>query len=327
MNKYLMVPVELIERTICRLTNGHEHDKAVRELRALLSDKPQATRCPDCGYLTSEREHLGCLRKAVSDLDAATGGQPQASAAQSAPAGESTRIKDFNAGWHVGRDSVFPLLKKAAYMELDTTERSIAIQDQLRALLAAAPAQPASAPAGEREAVEVVGVVCVSRFKNNPAMENVEFQQAADIPQGQHDVMTVAQHERILAAQQRTQAAGVPDGWREFLQELANDVPPAGVFVAMTSTMAISLKARRLLAAPAQPAAHHTEQALDMVAPAQPEVQRLREALDHIVGLSRALRVGGPDPMDLEGLSNALEEAVNTAHAALTASTGQEEKP
>ena len=31
------VPVELLERTICRLTNGHEHDKAVRELRALLA--------------------------------------------------------------------------------------------------------------------------------------------------------------------------------------------------------------------------------------------------------------------------------------------------
>ncbi len=56
----------------------------------------------------------------------------------------------------------------------------------------------------------------------------------------------------------------------------------------------------------------------------QDEVQRLREALDHIIGLSRALRVGGPDPMDLEGLSNALEEAVDTAHAALAASTGQE---
>lgn len=31
------VPVDLIERTICRLTHGHEHDKAVRELRALLA--------------------------------------------------------------------------------------------------------------------------------------------------------------------------------------------------------------------------------------------------------------------------------------------------
>ena len=31
-----VVPADLIERTICRLTHGHEHDKAVRELRALL---------------------------------------------------------------------------------------------------------------------------------------------------------------------------------------------------------------------------------------------------------------------------------------------------
>ena len=36
-----VVPVELIERTICRLTHGHEHDKAVRELRALLASTGQ----------------------------------------------------------------------------------------------------------------------------------------------------------------------------------------------------------------------------------------------------------------------------------------------
>ena len=53
---------------------------------------------------------------------------------------ESARIGDFNAGWNACRDSVFTLMKKAAYMELDTTKRSIATQDELRALLAAAPA-------------------------------------------------------------------------------------------------------------------------------------------------------------------------------------------
>lgn len=58
----------------------------------------------------------------------------------------------------------------------------------------------AQLPSQGGEAVEVVGVVCVSRFKNNPAMENVEFHQSADIPPGQHDLMTVAQHQRILAA-------------------------------------------------------------------------------------------------------------------------------
>ena len=34
---HVSVPRELLERTICRLTHGHEHDKAVRELRALLN--------------------------------------------------------------------------------------------------------------------------------------------------------------------------------------------------------------------------------------------------------------------------------------------------
>jgi hypothetical protein len=56
---------------------------------------------------------------------------------------ESARIGDFNAGWNACRDSVVSLLEKAAWMELDTTKRSIAIQDEMRAMLAVAPAAPA----------------------------------------------------------------------------------------------------------------------------------------------------------------------------------------
>ena len=85
MNEDLMVPRELLENlSTMELDTTPRSIRLQDELRALLSDKPQATRCPNCGYLTSEREHLGCLRKAVSDLNAATGGQPQASVAQSA---------------------------------------------------------------------------------------------------------------------------------------------------------------------------------------------------------------------------------------------------
>jgi len=47
------------------------------------------------------------------------------------------------------------------------------------------------------------------------------------------------------------------------------------------------------------------------------ERDRMAAALDEIGGLCRALRQGGPDPMDLEDLSNALERAVDLAHAAL----------
>lgn len=47
------------------------------------------------------------------------------------------------------------------------------------------------------------------------------------------------------------------------------------------------------------------------------------EALDNISGLSRALRAGGPDPMDLQGLSDALEEAVDLALTAIAKATGQ----
>jgi hypothetical protein len=45
--------------------------------------------------------------------------------------------------------------------------------------------------------------------------------------------------------------------------------------------------------------------------------EMLRNVLDAIGGLSRALRVGGPDPMDLQGLSDALSDAVDMAHSAL----------
>lgn len=39
--------------------------------------------------------------------------------------------------------------------------------------------------------------------------------------------------------------------------------------------------------------------------------------LDEIGALCRALRVGGPDPMDLQELSDALSKAVDLAHAVL----------
>lgn len=52
-------------------------------------------------------------------------------------------------------------------------------------------------------------------------------------------------------------------------------------------------------------------------APFKVEVERLRETLDEIGGLSRFLRQGGPDTMDLEGLSDGLSRAVDMAHAAL----------
>ena len=52
----------------------------------------------------------------------------------------------------------------------------------------------------EAEGVSVVGVVCISHFKNNPAMENVEFHLAADLPQGQHEVILHSSHLAALSA-------------------------------------------------------------------------------------------------------------------------------
>ena len=55
----------------------------------------------------------------------------------------------------------------------------------------------------------------------------------------------------------------------------------------------------------------------ERLAVAEERVRVLVETLDNIGGLSRALRSGGPDPMDLHGLSDALSEAVDSAHHAI----------
>lgn len=59
--------------------------------------------------------------------------------------------------------------------------------------------------------------------------------------------------------------------------------------------------------------------ALDDLTEAQGKVNaELVEALEEIQGLTRWLREGGPDHLDLVDLSEALEFATDTAHAALT---------
>ena len=93
-----------------------------------------------------------------------------------------------------------------------------------------------SAPAGERETIRAVFL------RNGFTVKDGQTDLKPYVYAAAEELLSIAR-----ASWQRTQSAGVPEGWREFLQELANDAPPEGVFVAMTSTMAISLKARRLL--------------------------------------------------------------------------------
>lgn len=50
---------------------------------------------------------------------------------------------------------------------------------------------------------------------------------------------------------------------------------------------------------------------------------KMFDALDEIEGLCRALRQGGPDPMDLQDLSDALEAAVRLASDALDIVRGE----
>ena len=132
-----------------------------------------------------------------------------------------------------------------------------------RAMLAAAPAQPA----GEREAVEVVAW----RYNPNDGLPHWAYtereNQAIAYDGNPTPLMTVDQHERILAAWQRTQSAGVPD-----FAGIGRDAghPRAVVLYLRAEPTDDDLRAiqeaLRFAAAPAQQAA-----------PAQPEVQRLRE--------------------------------------------------
>ena len=72
------------------------------------------------------------------------------------------------------------------------------------------------------------------------------------------------------------------------------------------------------------PAGHTRQINLYREPPAAQDVSGLLEALYNIGGLSFALRQGGPDPMDLQGLSNALEQAVDWAHEAIAAHRAQQ---
>ena len=79
------------------------------------------------------------------------------------------------------------LLERAATMELDTTARSIRIQDELRAILAQ--------PAQQGEAVEVRGLqwLDTGHYRKKPPQFGYN-------PHDWNPLMTVAQHQRILAA-------------------------------------------------------------------------------------------------------------------------------
>ena len=92
-----------------------------------------------------------------------------------------------NAIANVPRD----LLERVLYLMDNYIGTTHTEEDELRALLSA------PSPAGV-DGLEVVGVLCISRFRNNPAMENVEFQLAADVAQGQHDLCRLSDAQAII---------------------------------------------------------------------------------------------------------------------------------
>lgn len=111
-----------------------------------------------------------------------------------------------------------------------------------------------SAPAGEREAFEAI-------------YGTIKPEDNAD----EEDVATYALEWLAFqagAAQQRTQSAGVPEGWREELNLIRAVLEGYTPSVVRNDALRA---VKKLAAAPAQPAS-----------PAQSEVQRLREALERI---------------------------------------------
>jgi len=56
---------------------------------------------------------------------------------------------------------------------------------------------------------------------------------------------------------------------------------------------------------------------LEQLSAARAAVSDALRALDEIGGLSIARRVGGPDPVDLQGLDQALGAAIDKAHSAI----------
>jgi len=90
------------------------------------------------------------------------------------------------------------LLEQVASMELDTTDRSIRIQDEIRAILAQ--------PAQQSEEVEVRGLqwLDTGHYRKKPPQFGYN-------PHDWNPLMTVAQHQRILAdvCQQRDKLSQV----------------------------------------------------------------------------------------------------------------------
>lgn len=181
---------------------------------------------------------------------------------------------------------------------------------ELRALLATPPADAADMGGQAGEEVEVVAHLMRPDFME-PYVSIRRDCSGVFVEQ----LMTVAQHQRILAAQQRTQSAGVPDGWKLVPVALTEKMYAK---CHLATRVTAQVWSDLLAAAPAQPAAHD-----------QGEVQRLREALEEIADPIKFMRARLEDGEQLNGVY-AIQMAESgsylreIAKRAIAASTGQE---
>ena len=251
-------------------------------------------------------------------------------------------------------------VKTAAYMELDTTKRSIAIQDELRAMLSSTPAQPTAQTHASRDWAEdfdhengcysCLCSICKQEFTGHKrrvvckgCSQHIPAQPAVHPDNAAVDRFAAAMKDKLAKAREKGRS-----GWNdpaqcsvEFLAKLlvehlskGND----GTFEDVAN-FAMMLHQRdadpQVLAAAASPTqsekvAHSAQWPTTPGLSAGPsEVQRLREALerdtDYRDGLAAGWNFGVAD--DIPGYQRSLSsynDQIREARAALAASTGQE---
>lgn len=127
-----------------------------------------------------------------------------------------------------------------------------------------------SAPAGEREAQRAALDKEFAPLSHSADQRDIDLRNRVERP-------CFARGFTAGAAWQRAQSAPVvPEGWREFIEDMAEMAPPEGVVVAADWMFATGIRAKQLLAAaPAQPAAQDRARAAlspenQRVAPVEP---------------------------------------------------------
>lgn len=271
---------------LCRLSDAQ---RQIAEQQRLLAERDARIEALT-EYAAAVERSADKAEQERDQLRALLTAQPQASAAQSAPATVATGN-----------------MRAVLAMVLQALDRDAAEGRSLRGEMAAelrAAMEAQSAPAGEREAL----------MPTPDEIHQMAFEEGQPAENGDGYLFCAEEFDcfvqRLLdscAAWQRTQSAGVPDV--SAMARVLSDRSADACNIDRTDNWAMYGQeyiedVQAMLAAPAQPAAQD-----------QGEMQRLREALEGMLEYFP------------EGASDGECFAVDAARAALAASTGQEVEP